>query len=64
LKEDPIGGVYDTKVNVRHRPIGIGVQDLADIFMALFMPFKSPEARSIFEIIYHAAAEASVGRHG
>ncbi|KAK0219415.1 hypothetical protein EDD85DRAFT_989364 [Armillaria nabsnona] len=28
--------------NFRHRPIGIGVQDLADTFMALHMPFDSP----------------------
>lgn len=49
--------------NMRHRPIGIGVQGLADAFMCLKMPFDSPEARElnslIFETIYHAAAEAS-----
>lgn len=49
--------------NMRHRPIGLGVQGLADAFMALRMPFDSPEARElnkqIFETIYHAAAEAS-----
>ncbi|KAF8507640.1 ribonucleotide reductase alpha subunit [Hysterangium stoloniferum] len=52
------------KSNMRHRPIGIGVQGLADTFMALRMPFESPEAKKlniqIFETIYHAAAEASV----
>ncbi|EMD39798.1 hypothetical protein CERSUDRAFT_112065 [Gelatoporia subvermispora B] len=49
--------------NMRHRPIGVGVQGLADAFMALRMPFDSPEARllnkQIFETIYHAAVEAS-----
>ena len=49
--------------NFRHRPIGVGVQGLADAFMALRMPFDSPEARvlnkQIFETIYHAAVEAS-----
>lgn len=51
------------KSNMRHRPIGIGVQGLADAFMALRMPFDSPEARNlnkkIAETIYHAAVEAS-----
>ncbi|KZT60669.1 hypothetical protein CALCODRAFT_480559 [Calocera cornea HHB12733] len=51
------------KSNMRHRPIGVGVQGLADAFMALRMPFDSPEARrlnqDIFETIYHAACEAS-----
>lgn len=49
--------------NMRHRPIGIGVQGLADAFLALRMPFESPEARElnqqIFETIYHAALTAS-----
>ncbi len=49
--------------NKRHRPIGLGVQGLADAFMALRMPFDSPDARKlnlqIFETIYHAAIEAS-----
>ncbi|PSR70553.1 hypothetical protein PHLCEN_2v13592 [Hermanssonia centrifuga] len=49
--------------NMRHRPIGVGVQGLADAFMALKMPFESAEARmlnkQIFETIYHAALEAS-----
>ena len=52
------------KSNFRHRPIGIGVQGLADAFMALRMPFESPQAKGlniqIFETIYHAACEASV----
>ncbi len=49
--------------NMRHRPIGIGIQGLADTFMSLRMPFDSPEARElnvkISETIYHAALEAS-----
>lgn len=49
--------------NERHRPIGLGVQGLADAFMALRMPFDGPAARElnlkIFETIYHAACEAS-----
>ncbi|KAF7796292.1 hypothetical protein EIP86_007469 [Pleurotus ostreatoroseus] len=49
--------------NMRNRPIGIGVNGLADAFMALRLPFESPEARKlnqqIFETIYHASMEAS-----
>ena len=49
--------------NMRHRPVGVGVQGLADAFLALRLPFDSPEARllntQIFETIYHAACEAS-----
>lgn len=49
--------------NMRHRPVGLGVQGLADAFMALRMPFDSPAARElniqIFETIYHAALESS-----
>jgi ribonucleoside-diphosphate reductase alpha chain len=49
--------------NLRHRPIGIGVQGLADVFMMLGLPFASDEARQlnkrIFETIYHAALEES-----
>ena len=48
---------------MRHRPIGVGVQGLADTFMALRMPFDSPAAKElnikIFETIYHGALEAS-----
>ena len=51
------------KSNMRHRPIGLGVQGLADTFLALRMPFESDEARQlniqIFETIYHAALTAS-----
>jgi len=50
--------------NMRHRPIGIGVQGLADTFIRLGMPFTSPEARKlnkeIFETMYYAACEASM----
>ena len=52
------------KSNMRHRPIGIGVQGLADAFIMLRMPFDSPEARGlnkdIHETIYFAAMEASM----
>lgn len=51
------------KSNRRHRPIGIGVQGLADAFIALGLPFDSQDARElnrhIFETIYHAALTAS-----
>ena len=49
--------------NFRHRPIGLGVQGLADAFLALRLPFDSLEAKllnqQIFETIYHAALTAS-----
>ncbi|HWZ35318.1 MAG TPA: ribonucleoside-diphosphate reductase subunit alpha [Mucilaginibacter sp.] len=49
--------------NLRHRPIGLGVQGLADAFILLRMPFESPEAKKlnkeIFETIYFAAMTAS-----
>ncbi|KAK6356049.1 ribonucleotide-diphosphate reductase subunit rnr1 [Orbilia javanica] len=49
--------------NLRHRPIAVGVQGLADTFFALRMPFDSLDARhlnqQIFETIYHASVEAS-----
>ncbi|MFM7055032.1 MAG: ribonucleoside-diphosphate reductase subunit alpha, partial [Bacteroidota bacterium] len=49
--------------NMRHRPIGIGVQGLADAFILLRMPFESEEARKlnseIFETIYYASMTAS-----
>ena len=49
--------------NMRHRPIGIGVQGLADVFIMLRMSFGSEESRKlnrdIFETIYHAALESS-----
>jgi ribonucleoside-diphosphate reductase alpha chain len=50
--------------NMRHRPIGLGVQGLADAFIMLRMPFDSDEARKlnadIFETIYFGAMEASM----
>lgn len=49
--------------NMRHRPIGLGVQGLADAFIKMGMPFESEEARKlnkdIFETIYFAAMTAS-----
>jgi ribonucleoside-diphosphate reductase alpha chain len=49
--------------NLRHRPIGLGVQGLADTFICLRMPFESDEAKQlnkeIFETIYFAAMTAS-----
>lgn len=49
--------------NFRHRPIGIGVQGLADVFMKMNLPYGSPRSREInreiFETIYHAAIETS-----
>jgi len=51
------------KSNMRHRPIGIGVQGLADVFQMMGWAFDSPEARYwnkyIFQCIYHAALEES-----
>tara|TARA_X000000368_G_scaffold416637_1_gene411036 strand:- start:1461 stop:3905 length:2445 start_codon:yes stop_codon:yes gene_type:complete len=50
--------------NFRHRPIGLGVQGLADAFIKLRMPFTSDEAKKlnqeIFETIYFAAMTASM----
>ena len=49
--------------NILHRPIGIGVQGLADTFALMDIPFHSEEAKTvnkyIFETIYHAALERS-----
>jgi len=49
--------------NMRHRPIGLGVQGLADVFILCGLPFDSEESRlmnaHIFETIYHAALESS-----
>jgi ribonucleoside-diphosphate reductase alpha chain len=49
--------------NLRHRPIGIGVQGLADTFVMLNIPFHSQEAKElnkqIFETIYYSALEKS-----
>jgi ribonucleoside-diphosphate reductase alpha chain len=50
--------------NLKHRPIGIGIQGLADVFIQMRYPFESDEAKQlnkdIFETIYHAAIEASM----
>ena len=50
--------------NIRHRPIGIGVQGLADTFILMRFPFDSEEARElnrqIFETMYHASLECSM----
>jgi ribonucleoside-diphosphate reductase alpha chain len=52
------------KSNMRHRPIGIGIQGLADLFAIMGIPFTSPEARKVnedvFETIYFAAMTASL----
>jgi ribonucleotide reductase alpha subunit len=49
--------------NMLHRPIGIGIQGLADVFMILGLPFESQEAKEInkhiFETMYHASLEKS-----
>ncbi|MCH2223131.1 MAG: ribonucleoside-diphosphate reductase subunit alpha [Crocinitomicaceae bacterium] len=49
--------------NFRHRPIGLGVQGLADTFIMMRLPFEDPAARAlnkeIFETIYYAAMTAS-----
>ena len=50
--------------NVRHRPVGLGVQGLADVFALLRLPFDSEGARElnreIFETLYYGALEESV----
>ena len=50
--------------NMRHRPIGLGVQGLADTFVMMRLPFESEQAqrinREIFETIYFASMEASM----
>ena len=52
--------------NMRHRPIGIGVQGLADVFAKLRLPWTSPAAaklnRELFENIYYAAVAESVAQ--
>ncbi len=60
------------KSNMLHRPIGIGVQGLADTFILMGVAYSSEEAakinRDIFETIYHASVECSnemaIKRHG
>ena len=52
------------KSNFRHRPIGIGVQGLADLYIQLGHAFESPEAadinKKVFATIYYGALEASM----
>ncbi len=49
--------------NMRHRPVGLGIQGLADTFIKLRLPFTSPEAKQlnkdIFETLYFAALQSS-----
>ena len=49
--------------NMRHRPVGIGIQGLADAYILMRYPFESEEAallnKQIFETIYYGALEAS-----
>lgn len=53
-----------SKSNFRHRPIGLGVQGLADVFMILKLPFTSEEAKeinkNIFESIYYGSMSSSI----
>ena len=55
--------VETERSNMRHRPIGVGVQGLADVFAMLKMPWESEEAaelnQKIFEHMYYAALEES-----
>jgi len=55
--------VEGRRSNMKHRPIGLGVQGLADAFMIMRLPFESDAAKTlnedIFETIYYAACEAS-----
>lgn len=50
--------------NLKHRPIAVGVQGLADVFFSMRMPFGSKEStklnKMIFQTIYHASLEASM----
>ena len=56
-------GLQAEKSNKRHRPIGIGVQGLADTFLMMRLAFESDEAqrlnRDIFETIYYSALKTS-----
>ncbi len=57
----PVEEAYNS--NIRHRPIGLGVQGLADVFILLRLPFESDMAKmlnkNIFETLYYAAMTAS-----
>lgn len=61
LNEYPVPAAQ--KSNMRHRPIGMGVQGLADVFMMLGLPFHSADAAAlnvkIFATLYHAAIDTS-----
>lgn len=50
--------------NLRHRPVGLGIQGLADVFAIMKIPYESEDAKivnkCIFETIYHAAIETSM----
>ena len=50
--------------NLRHRPVGLGIQGMADVFAMMKVPFESEDAqvlnKNIFETIYHAAVETSM----
>ena len=50
--------------NLRHRPVGLGIQGMADVFAMMKVPFESEDAqllnKNIFETIYHAALETSM----
>jgi ribonucleoside-diphosphate reductase alpha chain len=52
------------KTNMAHRPLGIGVQGLADVYFKMGFPFESPEAkalnREIFETIYYGCMKGSI----
>lgn len=58
----PVKEAYNS--NMRHRPIGIGVQGLADALQIMHVPFEDDRAldinNKIFETIYHAAMETSM----
>lgn len=50
--------------NLRHRPVGLGIQGMADVFAMMKVPFESEDAqvlnKNMFETIYHAAVETSM----
>ena len=56
--------IFQAKIsNLKHRPIGIGIQGLADLFLLMKLPFESIESQKlnvqIFETLYYGALEAS-----
>lgn len=58
----PVEGAKNS--NLKHRPIGIGVQGLSDVFQIMGIPYDSPEAihldRQIFEAIYYGSIKESI----